>query len=90
MSPLLAACPPPPLPVAARPAGAVDLCVASVPAGASVTADGTPRGTAPLCVGVLPGPHRVRLSKAGYFDLEARVEVSPTGGEFSGNLVASH
>jgi hypothetical protein len=50
--------------------------IRSVPAGATVTIDGTDRGRTPLTVGGLaPGAHRLRLTRDGYVTENQRIDV---------------
>lgn len=63
----------------ARETGTINL--SEVPGGAEVIVDGTLLGIAPLPqpVRVNPGPHQVRVMRAGYHPVDATVEV-PAGG----------
>jgi hypothetical protein len=84
-----------PLPRAGAPVtatGAVSFSLHSEPSGAAVSVDGVHRGTTPLTVGLTPGTHRVLMTRAGYFPLEATLDVSgdASGIPFVGRLVASH
>ncbi len=54
------------LPVVKLKPAAVSLRVASEPPGATITIDGSYAGETPLVVGVAPGRHALRASKAGY------------------------
>lgn len=70
----------------------VSFTLKSEPAGASLTVDGVPVGTAPATVKLRPGPHRVRASLSGYYPApETRVQVGASEpAELTLHLVASH
>lgn len=85
----LCGCPPPPSAPPTPQPGSVAFQVTSRPTGASASVDGLPRGDTPVQVQLLPGMHRVKLSRAGYFDLETDMDVA-AGGSFEGALVVSH
>jgi hypothetical protein len=53
------------------------LLVHSVPAGALVSVDGTPRGTTPVAIrGLRLGTHTVSVSRPGYRDAERHLELT--------------
>jgi hypothetical protein len=75
------------------PAGpnAIEIAIATEPAGAAVSVDGVPLGNAPQKATLNPGPHTLRAFKSGYFNVEQRVTVA--SGEATSHvltLIASH
>ena len=83
-------CPPPRHAAPAAPANAVTCSITSDPAGAGILIDGFDQGATPASIKLASGPHQLKLTKSGYFALDASFDVSSSSTSFNGKLVASH